>query len=366
MGGSKQQSKPTPESRYASGALTGYVLGPVDLGDSRATEGAAMFNNAGQGVGILPDWGQLQDTAGQSFYGNLAGNNANPIMTDALGRAFTMPEITMPEIKMPNINYGGGGGMGGGFGAGFGGGGQGFGQRIIPQSATNNALDYLQNTPSVFDQMSGGPIVDEINARTEAEDQAYRQRAMADLEQATEIAFANDMATGLLSGSTIMLNRERLTENVLNDLNVFRATRSLEQTKYLGDLAMQDIMTQSNNMQSILQQAMVEKGIDANYAAQMAAIASEQATALAQARIASQTQLGVAGLNSQTQLASQMMDTQARLGMNQQNNAMNLLNMGMTDYNASTDRQIGLGTLPLQLLAGQGGAGTIATGGKSP
>lgn len=367
MGGSKQQSKPTPESRYASGVLTGYLVGPQDLGDSKATEGAALFGQAGQGVGILPDWGGLQDTAGQSFYGNLAGSGANPIMTDALGRAFAMPEITMPEIKMPNINYGaGGGGMGGGIGGGFGAGGQGFGGKIISNAATNNALNYLQNTPSVFDQMSGGPIVDEINQRTNAEDQAYTQRALADLEQATEIALANDMAQGLLSGSTILTNRERLAENVLNDINVFRATRSLEQTKYLGDLAMQDIMTQSNNMQSILQQAMVEKGIDANYAAQMAAIATEQATALATARIASQTQLGVAGLNSQTQLASQMMDTQARLGMNQQNNAMNLLGLGQQDYNASIDRQINLGTLPLQLLAGQGGAGTIATGGKSP
>jgi hypothetical protein len=362
---SAAKSKPTPESRYASGVLTGYLVGPQDLGDSKATEGANLFGQAGQGVGILPDWGGLQDTAGQSFYGNLAGSGANPIMTDALGRAFATPDITMPEIKMPDINYGGGGGMGGGFGAGFGGGGQGFGGKIIPNAAVNNALDYLQNTPSVFDQMSGGPIVDEINQRTQAEDQAYTQRALADLEQATEIALANDMAQGLLSGSTILTNRERLAENVLNDINVFRATRSLEQTKYLGDLAMQDIMTQSNNMQSILQQAMVEKGIDANYAAQMAAIATEQATALAQAKIASQTQLGVAGINSQTQLGSQLMDIQARLGMNQQNNAMNLLGLGQQDYNASIDRQIGLGTLPLQLLAGQGGAGTISTGPSS-
>lgn len=349
IGGSQQQSKPTPESRYASGALTGYLLGPVDLGDSKASEGAAMFGGAGQGVGILPDWGKLQDTAGQSFFGNLSGPNANPIMTDALGRL-----TAVPDIKMPSIDYSGGMGGGGGMGAGFGGG-QGFGSKIISTSATNNALDYLQNTPSVFDQMSGGPIVDEINQRTDAEDQAYTQRAMADLEEATEIAFANDMAQGLLSGSTVMLNRERLAENVLNDLNVFRATRSLEQTKYLGDLALRDIQTQSNNMQAILQQAMVEKGIDANYAAQMAAIASEQATALATARIASQTQLGVAGLNAQTQLA-----------LGQQDNALRLLGMGQQDFGSSIDRQIGVSTLPLQLLAGQGGAGTISTGGKSP
>lgn len=349
MSGGKQQSKPAPESRYASGVLTGYVLGPQDLGDSKATEGAALFEQPGQGVGILPDWGELQNTAGQSFYGNLAGPNANPIMTDALNRTFAMPELTMPSI-----NYGGGGGMGGGMGGGFGGG-SGFGDKIIPTSATNNALDYLQNTPSVFDQMSGGPIVDEINQRVEAESQAYRTRAMADLEQATEIAFANDMAQGLLSGSTVLLNRERLAENVLNDIAVFDATRSLESTKYLGDLAMQDIVNQSNNMQAILQQAMVEKGIDAQYAAAMAAVAAEQATALATARIASETQLGVAGLNAQTQLA-----------LNQQDNALSLLGMGQQDFGSSLDRQIGVSTMPLQLLAGQGGPGNISTMPKSP
>lgn len=325
--------------------MTGYLVGPQDLGDNKGTEGASLFGGAGQGVGILPDWGQLQNTAGQTFYGNLAGPNANPIMTDALNRTFAMPELTMPEI-----NYGGGGG-GGSFGGGFGGGGGGGLGKIIPTSATNNALDYLQNTPSVFDQMSGGPIVDEINQRVGAESQAYRTRAMADLEQATEIAFANDMSTGLLSGSTILLNRERLAENVVNDIAVFDATRSLESTKYLGDLAMQDIVNQSNNMQAILQQAMVEKGIDSQYAAAMAEIASREATALATARIASETQIGIAG-----------MDAQTRLALNQQNNALSLLGMGQQDFGSSLDRQIGVSTLPLQLLAGQGGAGTISTG----
>lgn len=350
MGGGKQQSKPTPESRFASGALTGYLLGPQDLGDNKGTEGASLFGQAGQGVGILPDWGELQDLSGQTYFGSLAGPNANPILTDALGRTFAAPELTMPEI-----NYGGaGGGLGGGGGFGGGGGG-GFGGKIIPTSATNNALDYLQNTPSVFDQMSGGPIVDEINQRVKAESQAYTTKRMADLERVTEIAFADDMAKGLLSGSTIALNRERLAENVWRDLAVFDATRSLESTKYLGDLAMQDIVNQSNNMQAILQQAMVEKGIDAQYAAAMAAVAAEQATALATARIASETQLGVAGLNAQTQLA-----------LNQQDNALSLLGMGQQDFGSSLDRQIGLGTMPLQLLAGQGGPGSISTMPKSP
>ncbi|RJQ39444.1 MAG: hypothetical protein C4555_03260 [Dehalococcoidia bacterium] len=331
MGGGGSQSKPAPENRYATGAALGYVLGPQDLGDSKATEGAALFGGPGQGVGILPDWGEVVDISQGSFFGDLNSPNANPIFTKALEGAFSTPEI---KINMPSM---------GGFG---GGGGGGFGAKLIPGSSVANALDYLENTPSVFDQMSGGPIVDEINQRVNAEDAAYTQRAMADLEEATEIAFANDMAQGLLSGSTIMLNRERLAENVLNDLNVFRATRSLEQTKYLGDLAMQDIINQSNNMQSIIQAALEEKGIDANYAAQMAAIASEQATAIA-----------VAQLNSQTQLA-----------MNSQDNSLALLGMGMQDYQAGIDRQLGVLTKPLDLVAGIGtsGGGSIANTPKSP
>ncbi len=60
MGGSKQTTKPSPEQRYYSGVLGGYALGGgLDLGDSKATEGAAMFDQAGQGVGILPDFNEL-------------------------------------------------------------------------------------------------------------------------------------------------------------------------------------------------------------------------------------------------------------------------------------------------------------------
>lgn len=236
----------------------------------------------------------------------------------------------------------------GGFGGGFGGGGGGLGANLIPQSSVNNALNYLENTPSPFDAMSGGPIVDTINQRVNAESEAFRTQQMKNLDEALEIAFANDMAGGMLSGSTIMLNRERVTEGVLNDIAVLDATRSLESTRYLGDLAMQDIINQSNNMQAIIASALQEKGINATYAAQMAQIASQQATALAQAQIQSATQLSLGALDAQTSLQ-----------LANQQNMMNLLNLGQQDYNTSIDRQLQTSTLPLNLLAGQTAPGAV-------
>lgn len=326
MSQSGGSSKPAPENRFNTGVLTGYFLGPQDLGDSKATEGAALFGQAGQGVGILPDWNDVLDLSGQSFFGNLNGPNANPIFTDALGRVFTTPEI---KVDLGGI----GGGMGGGYGGG------GFGGKIVPSEATNNALNYLQNTPSVFDTMSGGPIVDRINQLDAQASQAFTDRAMRNLDIALEISMANDSAQGFLSADTVNLNRQRITEGVISDLNVMEAERSLSNTKYLGDLAMADIVNQSNNMKTILEQAMVEKGIDAQFASAMAAIQAEQATALA-----------VAQINSQTQLA-----------INSQDNALALLGMGQQDFTSSIDRRLNTMTAPLDYLAGLSGTSPIAT-----
>lgn len=369
FGGSKSQTKPAPEQRYNSGVLTGWALGPVNMGDSKATEGAGMFDYAGQGVGILPDFGELKGLAGQSYFGGFGRDangvftNANPVAQQAMNNVFAQPNIQMPDIRvdleamgLPANGFGAGmsGGMGmGGFGGGN------F-PTLIGQDRVNTALDYLENTPSPFDAMSGGPIVDEINARVNAESLAFRNQQMANLDEALEIAFANDMAGGLLSGSTIMLNRERVTEGVLNDLAVLDATRSLESTRYLGDLAMQDIINNSNNAQAIVQAALEEKGIDSARATQMAAIASQQATALAQAQIQSATSLALGALDSQTRLGIAGLDTQTQLALQGQANMMNLLNMGMGDYNAATDRQLGVLTMPLNLLAGQTAPGTIS------
>lgn len=332
MGGSKQQTKPSPENRFATGATLGYLLGPVDLGDSKASEAAALFSGPGQGLGILPDFQDLQALSGQSFFEGFGQNpdtgaftNPNPVFQSALNTAFTTPEINIPSL----------GGFGGGA-SGFGGGG--FGGQIIPDQATQDALSFLQNPDSVFDTLSGGPIVDEIRSLDEQSTLALRERAMQNLDEALEISLANDAAQGFISGSTIQLNRERITEGVLTDLNVILAEKSLQNTRFLGELAMQDIINRTNAAESIIQAALTEKGIDADFAARMAKIASDQATALA-----------VASINSQTQLA-----------LNQQDNALQLLGLGQQDFQSSLDRQLAVNTLPFNTLAGLGGGGSIS------
>lgn len=347
MGGGGGQSKPAPENRFASGALTGYVLGPVDLGDSKANDAAQMFSSAGQGIGILPDYADLQAMAGQSYFGGLAGDNPNPILTDALGRVFTTPEISIPSL-------GGGGGFGGGGGS-FNYTPTGYGERLITPEDVNTAKGYLMNTPSVFDQMSGGPIVNEINSRVEAASDAYTNRQMDNLDRALEISLANDAAGGLISHSSIQLNRERLTRDVLNDVAVYDATANLDATKYLGDLAMQDIALQSNNLQAILTAALTEKNINANYDAQMAATMAQYQASIMTANISAQAQLAVASLQSQTNLA-----------INSQDAALQLLGMGQQDFQNQQANQINVATLPLNLLAGQSGPGSISQQPKSP
>ena len=328
--GSPGSTRPTPTQNFAGGALTGYILGPQDLGPSKATDASNLFSGgAGSLPGsILPNYADLTNQAGQTFFGGLNGQNANPIFTNALNTAFNTPDI--------NIDMGG---MGGGFGGGggFGAGSQGFGQTVIPSSYTNQALDYLSNTPSAFDTMTGGPMVDAINQRVDQASQAYTNRAFDNMDIALEKALSNDMATGLLSGSTIATNRGMIAKQVVDDIATMDATLSLDSTKYLGDLAMQDVVNQSNNMQAILQQALVEKGINAQFAATMASNAANNAKDLA-----------IAKLNAQTQLT-----------LNSQDNALQLLGLGQQDFQNAQQNQMQLGLAPLTML------GNLATGGPS-
>ena len=348
MGGGGGKSKPASENRFASGVLTGYLVGPQDLGDSKATEGAALFGHAGEGVGILPDYADLQAMAGQSYFGGLAGDNPNPILSDAYGRVFATPDIKMPSL-------GGGGGFGGGGGGGFNYTPTGYGAQLLTPEDVTKAKNYLENTPSVFDQMSGGPIVNEINSRVNAASDAYTNRQMDNLDVARERARADLAGQGFISSSVQMDYDNRLMRDFLDDVAVYDATANLDATKYLGDLAMQDIVTHSNNMQAILTDALTEKNINAGYDAQMAATKAQYQAAIMTANISAQAQLAVASLNSQTQLA-----------MNQQDNALSLLGMGQQDFNQTQTNKMNIGTLPLQLLAGQGSNGVISTTPKSP
>lgn len=373
MGGkSEQKTKPSPESQAAAGLLLGYVAPQIA---QTALPTNPVFANYGQpspgggggsytssptfqptsGMGyapwlqigpssqsptitgalpgtgsptnpfgtpgsvpgtILPDWEDLMAMSGQSFFGSFGEDSP---------WATAMNQILNPKaIQVPQI---GGGGMGG-TGASLG--------RVIPNADVQQALDKLLNPASVFDQMSGGPIVDEINARTNALQDANSARAMRDMERMIDIANADLAAGGIISGDVILRERRRIIDDVMDDLNVINAGVGLESTRFLGELAMQDLLMQSNNAQAVLQQAMVEKGIDANYAAQMAKIAADKA--IAQAQLQLQAQLG------------------------QQSNALNLLGLGLQDYQNMLNRQLGTATLPFNLLGQVMGLPSIGSG----
>lgn len=278
------------------------------------------FNTAGYLPGsILPNY---QDLLNQpSYFDTLSGANANPILSQALGN------IMNPT--MPNLNFGGGAGTGA---AGLG--------TLIGSSHVQNALQGLENPTSVFDTMSGGPIVDEIAKRTDAMTQAVGKKSEAQLAKEIDIATANLGGQGLISSSQVLQERGRITNDIMNDYNQIISGAALENTKYLGNLAMQDALMKSNNLQSILQQAMVEKGINADYAATMAKVAADEAIAKAQ--------------------------IQANLYINQQNQYQNILGMGAQDYATTQAAKNKMQLLPIDLLTStMTGIPSVSTGSSS-
>lgn len=293
----------------------------VRTGTVPAAGSSYPFNTAGYLPGsILPNY---QDLLNQpSYFDTLSGANANPILSEAL------KNIMNPT--MPNINFGGGAGGGGAAGLGT----------LIGSSHVQNALQGLENPQSVFDTMSGGPIVDEIAKRTDTMTQAVGKKSEAELARQIDIATANLGGQGLISSSQVLQERGRITNDIMNDYNQIISGAALENTKYLGNLAMQDALMKSNNLQSILQQAMVEKGINADYAATMAKVAADEAIAKAQ--------------------------IQANLYINQQNQYQNILGMGAQDYATTQAAKNKMQLLPIDLMtATMTGIPSVSSGSAS-
>lgn len=252
---------------------------------------------------ILPDFNALVQTAGQRFFSSISPDS--PFAT-ALNQVLNpQSSISVPQISAPRVSTPG---------------------QIIPSSATQQALNLLLNPPSVFDVMSGGPIVEEIQARTQAAQQALSERAMRDLERAIDIATSDLSAEGFLSGSQILKERARITDDVLTDLNVIFSNMGLENTRYLGNLAMQDLLLKTNSARAVLEEALREKGIDAQTAVALAKIASDQAIAQAQLQLQAQTA--------------------------QQQAALGLLQLGQRDFQTAVQNLLGVQTLPFN-IAGQ-------------
>jgi len=345
-GNSKQSSKPSPETSLASGVGLGYVLGPQAaelLPNNPLFKGGNQpFDEAGSLPGsILTPFSTLQERAGESFFGGLSGDNPNPIFSQALNTA----QGGAQNVNLPGISVGGGG---------FGGGGGGFDipefDRIVSQDASDQALDTLLNPTSVFDTLSGGPIVDSIETLARERSAAVTEKALGPggtLETAMSIATSNLNARGLLSHSTVLRARTEAAGDVVRDLQIFETTQSLDSLKYLGDLAMQDILNGSNSAAIVLQQSLVEQGQNKALAASLAE------TAAANMRHAAELQLraGIANQNNTTSLM-----------MNNADNAVSILGLGQSDFQSTKADVAGVDRLPFDLLGQAQGIPGISSG----
>lgn len=375
MGGGSSQTTRDPlrnQKRLAADALNLYVLGPgaVDpntLGspqvasdgstpptDLSATFGGSLGGSfsspfiengftgsptggiaAGELPGtIFPSFSGLQDLASQNFLSQLSGENVDPTLSQALGM------ITNPTA------------------AGFGGGSGGFGSNfsldlgsslnlddfptIVDPEIAQQAVSDLANQPSLFDQLSGGPIVDEISNRTNTLQDSLQERSATNLRNALDIGRANLDGT-LISSSRALQQDAAITERHLQELAVTQAGVGLESAKFTTELALQDLQLGTRRLESIIQAALVEQGANKDFAAAQAKILAD-----------SKAQVAVAEINSQTQLA-----------LGQQQSGLGLLGLLQQDFRDTQQAQTSTELLPFDLTAQVLGAGSSPTGQQS-
>ena len=280
---------------------------------------------------ILPNFGDLEALAGDKFFNSLTGDNVNPVFSEALDNIFN------PSAPDSNINYSPGDDV------------------AIPDlgtvvggPATQQALDQLLNRPSIFDDVTGGPIVDRIDELTNQQLDAVSGRLASEREDALDDANSNLAAGGLLSSNQVFRAQEEIIGNSLDDFTMQALDFSRDNIKVLSDLAMQDAQLGTQSAQAVLQSALQEKGINADLAAQIAKINADRVVAIQAAQIQSQTQL--------------------MLG--QQSAGLDLLNLGLDDFQFGQDNQLDIASLPLELLLQMATGGpTVGTstskGGKS-
>ena len=353
-----QQQEPSAQQTAANNALLGYVLGPsVDqFSGSPKTKAdntyGTYFNTLGQprrrptpslagqpgisGAGnlpgtILPNFEDLLALGGDSFFNSLTsldadgnpiagGDGVNPVFSQALNNIFN------PSATGFNFNSSSGGNvatpdLG----------------TVIGDPAAQQALDQLLNRPSLFDDVTGGPIVDRIDELTNQQLDAVSSRLASERADALDAANANLAAGGLLSSNQVFRAQEEIIGNSLDDFTLQALDFSRDNIKVLSDLAMRDAQLGTQSAQAVLQGALQEMGINANHAAQIAKINADRAVSIQAAQIQSQTQLA----------------------LGQQSAGLNLLELGQQDFQSGQQNQLGIASQPLDILT------ALATGGPT-
>ena len=348
----------------------------------------------------LPNQKNLLDVAGTKFFDSLGGGNANPVFSEALDNIFnpnapnfgairsSITPLADPTIALTSqgpsdfdINYSPGEDvatpdLG----------------TIVGDSATQQALDQLLNRPSLFDNATGGPIVDRIDELTNQQLDAVSSRLASERADALDDANSNLAAGGLLSSNQVFRAQEEIIGNSLDDFTMQALDYSRDNIKVLSDLAMQDAQLGTQSAQAVLQAALEEKGIDANLAAQIAKTNADRAISIQTAQIQSQTQLALGQqdsetkralglLDSETRQALGLLDSETKLGLGEigsrtqfglggQSAGLELLRQALEDFQHSQDNQLGIMSRPIDIFeniatTGPAVGSSTSTGGKS-
>lgn len=362
-------SAPTPIQPPVPGGLT----------PQRPTPGFPPPTHIGQPVGVgetlesgLPNQDVLSNLALESIF----NPQPNQAFADFTSNTPSVNIGGVPGVNVQNLNPSD-------FGAGLGTNtatAQ-LPDNIISQGQSQQAIEGLLNPTSIFDVLNGGGggIIDQINQRTNSLQEAFRTQQFANLGQAQDQIRAQFAADGVLSGSDVINEQARFAEGVLNDIAVFDQGLGLQSTQYLGDLAMQDLQRGSNNLQQILTQAMIQRGMNLDQATAEADRISREA--IAQAQI--QSQVGIANLDAQTrasiaaqqaavqqsiaqaQIAGQQqlggLNAQTQLALGQQGAGVDVLGLLMNDFNNQQSNLLGTSQLPLNLAGGLTGPLNISS-----
>ncbi len=346
MGGQKTSSGPTQSGKILQGALTeGLFPGASEHLVGTQKQGALLGGQ--QTAGYFDTLNQTANSPG--FFSGI-GDESNPFSTawNSLNAGFDSNNSAIGPIQAGTAS-----------GATATAGQIADVAPVITQDSIAQAQDKLLNPPSVFDVMSGGPIVDAINARVDASSAAYTEQQLQKMTDAQERAYVNLVAGGGFVSSTAVQNAmDRITRDVMNDIAVFDATNSLEATKYLGTLAMQDIQNGTNGATVVLTQALVQRNQDVQSAIAQAELITQAAIASAQ----NATQASIASANNTT--SANIANAQVQLGQQQlaQQGQLGLLGLGANDFQFNKGLQYDAANKPIDIAAGLAVGSNVSSG----
>lgn len=338
----------------------GGSLGPVTqipgvnkaIGDNRSSVAPAQYTTSGvaypigapadgRGAGnfpgtLFPDYQSLIDRSNMSFFGELAGDNPNPIFANALDTIQGGGSNGLLAAIMST-----GSGSGGSLDVGSLP--QQFGPDLVTTEQAQQAVEGLLNAPSIFDEVGSGGYADVVNQRAQEFYDAQMARGSKAIDDLTEQALGDIAAQsgGLISSSQMLNTRQQIVEDVTTELEAINSGVALDNTKFLFEAALQDAALGTDRLRTVIEGALTEKGIDQAFASSIAQAQAE----IIKSREANKLNALVSAYNAQ-------------LGAN-----VDILNLGLQDYGDTTDRFLGTSMKPINdVISIATGMPSISTG----